>query len=82
MSRGVVRRLLRQHAGIDVSHGKALRLVLRRPVQPSSDLPARVWSAHEQKRLRKTFAALAEARAWRAEAQTAIRRRAPKARAS
>jgi integrase len=35
---------------------------------------ASVWSASEGKRLRTTFPTLAAARAWRAEAQTAIRR--------
>ena len=35
---------------------------------------ASVWSAVEQKRIRKTFATLADARAWRSEAQAAIRR--------
>ena len=33
-----------------------------------------MWSARESKRIRKTFAALAEARAWRAETQTGVRR--------
>src|SRR4051794_32588434 len=40
---------------------------------------ASVWSAHEQKRIRKSFKTLAEAKAWRAEAQTAIRRGTMKA---
>jgi integrase len=35
---------------------------------------ASVWSNRERKRIKKTFASLAEAKAWRAEAQTAIRR--------
>jgi integrase len=35
---------------------------------------ASVWSAREGKRLFKTFATLAEAKAWRAEAQVALRR--------
>jgi hypothetical protein len=35
---------------------------------------ASVWSAREGKRLRKTFPTLPAARAWRAEAQTAVRR--------
>ena len=43
---------------------------------------ANAWSARDERRLRKTFPTLATARAWRAEAQTAIRRgtmRAPAA---
>ena len=51
---------------------------MRRPRGWELQLPAVVsgkrWSARERKRLRKTFATLAAARAWRAEAQTAIRR--------
>jgi integrase len=35
---------------------------------------ASVWSARESKRIRKTFATLTEARAWRAETQTGVRR--------
>ncbi len=35
---------------------------------------ASVWSARESKRIRKTFATLAEARAWRSETQTGVRR--------
>jgi integrase len=35
---------------------------------------ASVWSARESKRIRKTFPTLAEARAWRAETQTGVRR--------
>ena len=63
-----------QHAGIDVRHGKgcASRSGGRCNCRPTYQ--ASVWSAREQKRIRKTFAALADARAWRAEAQTALRR--------
>ena len=35
---------------------------------------ARAWSARDSKRLRKMFATLAAAHAWRSEAQIAIRR--------
>ena len=35
---------------------------------------ASVWSARESKRIRKTFATLTGARAWRAETQTGVRR--------
>jgi integrase len=39
-----------------------------------------VWSAREQKRIRKTFSTLAEAKAWRAEALVALRRGTMRAR--
>src|SRR5215211_5774474 len=35
---------------------------------------AQVWSARDGRTIRKTFATLADARAWRAEAQSALRR--------
>ena len=43
---------------------------------------ASVWSAREGKRLFKTFATLAEAKAWRAEAQVALRRGTMRARST
>src|SRR3954470_3813986 len=60
--------------GIEVRHGKACpsRAGSRCNCRPSYQ--ASVWSAREQTRIRKTFASAAEARAWRADAQTAIRR--------
>jgi integrase len=39
-----------------------------------------VWSAREQKRIRKTFSTLADAKAWRAEALVALRRGTMRAR--
>ena len=63
-----------QLAGIDVRHRTtcASRSGSKCSCKPAYQ--ANVWSARDQKRLRKTFSTLASARAWRAEAQTAIRR--------
>jgi integrase len=62
------------HAGIEIRHGKRCRSRSGGACSCRPTYQASVWSAVEQKRIRKTFATLAEARAWRSEAQTAIRR--------
>lgn len=62
------------HAGIEVRHGKRCRSRSGGACNCRPTYQASVWSAVEQKRIRKTFPTLAEARAWRSEAQTAIRR--------
>jgi integrase len=63
-----------QRTGIEVRHRKACGS--RRGARCNCDptYQASVWSARESKRIRKTFATLAEARAWRAETQTGVRR--------
>jgi integrase len=63
-----------QRTGIEVRHKKACasRDGGRCNCQPTYQ--ASVWSARESKRIRKTFPTLAEARAWRAETQTGVRR--------
>jgi integrase len=63
-----------QRTGIEVRHKKACvsRTGGRCNCQPTYQ--ASVWSARESKRIRKTFATLAEARAWRSETQTGVRR--------
>jgi integrase len=63
-----------QRTGIEVRHKKAC--ASRRGARCNCDptYQASVWSARESKRIRKTFATLAEARAWRAETQTGVRR--------
>jgi integrase len=71
-----------QLTGIEVRHAKACSARDGGNCNCRPSYQASVWSAREGKRLRKTFATLAAARAWRAEAQTAIRRgtlRAPMA---
>jgi len=63
-----------QRTGIEVRHKKACasRNDGRCNCQPTYQ--ASVWSARESKRIRKTFPTLAEARAWRSETQTGVRR--------
>ena len=63
-----------QRTGIEVRHKKACtsRAGGRCNCQPTYQ--ASVWSARESKRIRKTFPTFAEARAWRAETQTGVRR--------
>jgi hypothetical protein len=62
------------HAGIEIRHGKRCRSRSDGACNCRPTYQASVWSAVEEKRIRKTFATLAEARAWRSGAQTAIRR--------
>ncbi|HET7646977.1 MAG TPA: tyrosine-type recombinase/integrase [Gaiellaceae bacterium] len=61
------------HAGIEIRHGKRCRSRSGGQCSCRPTYQASVWSAVEQKRIRKTFPTLADARAWRSEAQTAIR---------
>jgi integrase len=63
-----------QLAGIDVRHRTICASHAGGKCNCKPAYQASVWSAREQKRMRKTFSTLAAARAWRAEAQTAIRR--------
>jgi len=62
------------HAGIEIRHRKACRSRTGGACTCRPTYQASVWSAVEHKRIRKTFPTFAEARAWRSEAQTAIRR--------
>jgi integrase len=62
------------HAGIEIRHGKRCRSRSGGACSCRPTYQASVWSAVEQKRIRETCPTLAEARAWRSEAQTAIRR--------
>jgi integrase len=63
-----------QLTGIEVRHKKACASRNGRRCNCQPSYQASVWSARESKRIRKTFATLAEARAWRAETQTGVRR--------
>jgi hypothetical protein len=63
-----------RHAGIEIRHSKVCRSRTGGACSCRPTYQASVWSAVEQKRIRKTFSTLAEAKAWRSEAQTAIRR--------
>ena len=62
------------HAGIEIRHGKRCRSRSGGACSCRPTYQASVWSAAEETRIRKTFPILAEARAWRSEAQTALRR--------
>jgi len=64
-----------RHAGIEVRHRTTCASRDGGRCGCSPGYQAHVWSAREHKRIRKTFATLAEARAWRQETQVAIRRR-------
>jgi integrase len=63
-----------QHVGILVRHVKACATHSRRRCNCRPSYQASVWSPRDQKRIKKSFPTLAAAKAWRAEAQTAIRR--------
>lgn len=63
-----------QLAGIEVRHRTTCATRAGGKCNCKPAYQASVWSAREGKRLRKTFPTLAAARAWRAEAQTAVRR--------
>jgi integrase len=61
-------------AGIRVRHSKVCRSRSGGACRCRPTYQANVWSAREGKRLFKTFASLAEAKAWRTDAQVALRR--------
>jgi integrase len=63
-----------QLTGIEVRHKKACASRDGRRCNCQPTYQASVWSARESKRIRKTFLTLAEARAWRSETQTGVRR--------
>jgi integrase len=63
-----------QLSGIEVRHRKGCAEASGGRCACRPTYQASVWSAAERKRLRKTFPTLAAARAWRAEAQSGIRR--------
>jgi integrase len=63
-----------QLAGIEVRHRTTCATRSGGKCSCKPGYQASVWSAAEGKRLRKTFPTLAAARAWRAEAQTGVRR--------
>lgn len=63
-----------QLSGIEVRHRATCATCSGGKCNCRPGYQASVWSAAEDKRLRKTFSTLAAARAWRAEAQTGVRR--------
>jgi integrase len=63
-----------QLSGIEVRHRTTCACRTGGKCNCKPAYQASIWSARDQQRLRKTFPTLAAARAWRAEAQTAIHR--------
>jgi integrase len=63
-----------QLTGIEVRHKKLCVSRDGRRCNCEPTYQASVWSARESKRIRKTFPTLADARAWRSETQTGVRR--------
>jgi integrase len=63
-----------QHVGILVRHVKACATRSGGRCNCRPTYQASVWSARDGQRIKKSFPTLAEAKAWRAAAQTAIRR--------
>jgi integrase len=64
----------RSSAGIRVRHSKLCRTRSGSPCNCKPTYEANVWSASDGKRAYKAFPTLAEARAWRADAQVGLRR--------
>lgn len=59
--------------GIEVRHAKGCRALSGGRCRCTPSYRVRVWSNREQRRVRKSFTSLAEAKAWRAEALVALR---------
>jgi hypothetical protein len=64
----------RAHQGIEVRHSRRCSASTGGPCACTPTYQAQVWSSRDRKPIRKTFATLAAARAWRQESQVAIRR--------
>jgi integrase len=67
------------HPGIEVRHSRGCAAHRDGECSCKPTYQAHVWSAREKKRIRKTFATLAAARAWRHDALVALRRGTMKA---
>jgi integrase len=65
--------------GIQLRHGRQCRTRTGAPCSCKPSYQAQVWSARDEKPIRKTFATLADARAWRSESQVALRKRTMRA---
>lgn len=63
-----------KHTGIEIRHSRACATGTGLSCSCTPTYRAEVFSARDQKKLRKTFKSLAGARAWRADAQGAVRR--------
>jgi integrase len=64
----------RRHEGIVVRHARRCAAPAGSSCDCNPGYQAQVFSPRDQKTLRKTFKTVADARAWRAETQTALRR--------
>ena len=74
-------RFVAAHVGISVRHLKECSSSSGGRCNCKPSYQANVWSAREGRRIKKSFSTLSEAKTWRAETQTAIRRgtmRAPR----
>src|SRR5439155_380191 len=65
----------RAQEGIQVRHKTRCTSLGGAACSCSPSYQAQVWSARDRKPIRRTFATLVEARAWRQETQVAVRRR-------
>jgi hypothetical protein len=61
--------------GIQLRHARTCQSRLDGVCSCTPTHQAQVWSARDGKPIRKTFSALADAKAWRAESQVALRKR-------
>src|SRR5207249_10602068 len=68
------RRRRRPHEGIEVRHSRRCPANTAGSCACTPSYQAQVWSARDRKPIRKTFATLAAARAWRQESQVSVRR--------
>lgn len=68
------RRRRSRYEGIVLRHARGCRSRAGGGCSCSPTFQAQVWSAREHKTIRKTFAGLSEARAWRQESQVALRK--------
>lgn len=64
----------RRHEGIEVRHKRACGSRLGRGCSCSPSYQAQVWVPRDGRPIRRSFASLEEARAWRQETQVAVRR--------
>src|SRR5436190_10572002 len=64
----------RQHEGVEVRHARRCLAGAGQACSCTPGYQAQVWSARDQKPIRKTFATFGAAKAWRQESQVALRR--------
>src|SRR5438132_649868 len=69
----------RPHEGIQTRHARGCPTLTGKGCACTPSYQAQVWSAVDQKPIRKTFASLAAAKAWRQDSQVALRKGTPRA---